>query len=69
MPQRILAIVPHRGYDSRKCGSLKEKVWLTYLDKLHEETEGVNFIPIRSRYCTGQKQKKSVIIIWMDLEF
>ena len=65
MPQRTLAIVPRSG----NGGSLKEKVWLTYLDKLHEETEGVNFIPIRSRYCTGQKQKKSVIIIWMDLEF
>ena len=58
MPQRTLAIVPHGGYDSGKCGTLKDKVWLTYLDKLHEETEGVNFIPIRSRYCIGQKQNK-----------
>ena len=66
MPQRTLAIVPHGGYDCGKCGSLKEKVWLTYLDKLHE---GVNFIPIRSRHCTGQKQKRSAIIIWMDSEF
>ena len=32
IPQRTLAIVPHRGYDSGKCGSLKGKVWLTYSD-------------------------------------
>ena len=57
IPQRTLAIVSHGGYDSGKCGSLKERVWLMYLDKLHEETEGVNFIPIRSRYCNEQKQK------------
>ena len=58
MPQRTLVVVPHRGYDSGKCGSLKERVWLMYLDKLHEEAVGVNFIPIRSKYCTGEKQKK-----------
>ena len=59
MPQRTLAIVPHNGYNSGKCGLLEEKVWLTCLDRLYEETEGVNFIPIRFSYCTGQKQKKS----------
>ena len=59
MPQRTLAIVPHKGYNSGKCGLLEEKVWLTCLDKLHEETEGVNFIPIRSIHCTGQKQKSN----------
>ena len=58
MPQRTLAVVPHGGYDSGKCSSLKERVSLMYLDKLHEEAEGVNFIPIRSRYCTRQKQKR-----------
>ena len=68
MPQKTLAVIPHVGYDSGKCGSLTEKVWLMYLDKLHEEVEGVNFTPIRSKYCTGQKQKKWVIIIWMGLE-
>ena len=57
MPSRSLAIVPNGGYDSCKCGSLKENIWLTYLDKLHEQEEGVNFIPIRSRYCGGQGQK------------
>ena len=35
MPQKTLTVVPHGGYDSGKCGSLKEKVWLMYLDKLH----------------------------------
>ena len=35
MPERT-AVVPHGGYDGGKCGSLKENVWLTYLDKLHE---------------------------------
>ena len=35
MPLRLLAIVPNGGYDSCKCGSLKENIWLTYLDKLH----------------------------------
>ena len=57
MPPRTLAIVPHSGYDNGKCGSLKENIWLSYLDKLHEEIEGVNFVPIRFRYCSGQKQK------------
>ena len=36
MPEHCLAIVPNRGYDSGKCGSVKENVWLAYLDKLHE---------------------------------
>ena len=36
----------------------KENAWLAYLDKLNEEMEGVDFIPIRSRYCTGQKQER-----------
>ena len=58
MSQRTLAVVPHGGYNSGKCGSLKERVWLMYLDKLHKKAEGVNFIPIRFRYCTGKKQKK-----------
>ena len=57
MPPRTLARVPHSGYDCGKCGSLKENIWLSYLDKLYEEIEGVNFVPIRSRYCSGQKQK------------
>ena len=27
LPTRSLAIVPNGGYDSGKCGSLKENVW------------------------------------------
>ena len=57
MPPQTLAIVPHGGYDTGKCGSYKENVWICYLDKLNEEVEGANFVPIRSRYCTGQGQK------------
>ena len=30
------------------------------MDKLHEENEGPNFVPIRSRYCTRQTQKMVV---------
>ena len=59
MPPRTLAIVPHGGYDTGKCGSLKESIWLSYLDKLHEEIEDINFMPISSRYCSGQKQKSN----------
>ena len=57
MPPRTLAKVPHSGYHSGKCGLLKENIWPSYLDKLHEEIEGVNFVPIRSRYFSEQKQK------------
>ena len=57
MPPQTLAVVPHGGYDMGKCGSYKENVWICYLDKLQEEVEGSNFVPIRSRYCTGQGQK------------
>ena len=53
MPERCLAIVPNRGYDNGKHGSVKENMWLAYLDKMHEELEGDSFIPIDSRYCTG----------------
>ena len=35
MPECTLAIVPHGGYDRGKCGSLKENIWLAYLDKTH----------------------------------
>ena len=48
MPERTLAIVPHGGYDKEKCGSLKENIWLAYLDRVHERDEGMNFVPIRS---------------------
>ena len=35
MPECTLAIVPHGGHDRGKCGSLKENIWLAYLDKTH----------------------------------
>ena len=54
MPQRTIAIVPNGGYDSGKCGSLKERVWLTYINKVNECEEGVEFVPIVSRYCSGR---------------
>ena len=57
MPDKTLAVVPHGGYDGGKCGSLKENIWLSYMDKSHEEMEGPNFVPIGSRYCIGQTQK------------
>ena len=58
MPERCLAIVPNRGYDNGKHGSVKENKWLAYLDKMHEELEGDSFVPIDSRYCTGRKQRQ-----------
>ena len=57
VPERTLAMVPHGGYDGSKCGSLKENLWLTYLDKLYEQDERLDFVPIRSRYCSGLTQK------------
>ena len=33
-------------------------MWLVYLDKMHKELEGDNFMPIDSRYCTRQKQRQ-----------
>ena len=57
MPERTLAIVPHSGYDKGKCGSLKENIWLAYLDRVHERDEGMNFVPIHSHYCTSGLQK------------
>ena len=58
MPEHTLAIVPHGGYDKGKCGSLKENIWLGYLDRVHERDEGMNFVPIRSHYCTSGSQKR-----------
>ena len=54
MPQHTIAVVPNGGYDSGKCGSLKKRVWLTYIDKVNEHEEGVEFVPIVSRYYLGR---------------
>ena len=39
---QTIAVVPNGGYDSGKCGSLKERVWLTYIDKVNEREEGLS---------------------------
>ena len=64
MPQCTIAIVPNGGYDSRKCDSLKERVWLTYIDKVNEHEEGVEFVPIMSRYCLGREQHRVGDFFW-----
>ena len=56
MPEHCLTIELNCGYHNGKHGSVKENVWLAYLDKMHEELEGDSFILIDSRYCTGRKQ-------------
>ena len=58
MPQRTIAIVPNSAYDSAKSSSLKESVWLTYINKVNEHEEGVEFVPIMSRYCLGRGQHR-----------
>ena len=60
MPERCLAIVPNRGYDSGKHGSVKENLCLVYLDKMHEELEGNSFI--------GKSNDRLGVIIWTALE-
>ena len=69
MPDRTIAVVPNGGYDRGKCGSLKERIWLTYLDVLHEEEEGNNFVPMQSRYCSGEGQHRIGEFFWMDIGF
>ena len=56
MPERTVSIGPNGGYDSGKCGSLKERMWLSYMDKMNERFEGNQFLPITSRYCSGRGQ-------------
>ena len=58
MKEREISVVPAGGYSSGKCGSLKERIWLAYLDKIHMEEEGDNFVPITSRYCSGVGQHR-----------
>ena len=58
MPERMIAVVPNGGYDRGKCGSLKERIWLTYSDVLHEEEERHDFVPMQSRYCSGEGQHR-----------
>ena len=58
MPEQMIAVVPNGGYDRGKCNPLKERVWLTYLDMLNEENEKGEFVPLRSRYCSGGGQHR-----------
>ena len=51
MPERTIAVVPNGG-------SLKERIWLTYMDKVNERAEGVDFVPMISRYCSGRGQHR-----------
>ena len=56
MPECTIAVVPNGGFHRGKGGSLKECVWLAYVDREHEITEGDEFIPIMSRYFSGCTQ-------------
>ena len=58
MPERTISVVPNGAYDSGKCGSLKERMWLSYMDKMKERLEGNQFVPIMSRYCSGCGQHR-----------
>ena len=58
MPERTVSVVPNGGYDGGKCGSLKEEIWLAYLDKMNSKSYGDEFAPIMSRYCSGSGQKR-----------
>ena len=64
MPERTIAVIPNGGCDRGKCDSLKERIWLTYLDVLHEEEEGNNFVPMQSRYCSGKGQHRIGEYFW-----
>ena len=35
MNEREISVVPSGGYFDGKCGSRKERIWLTYLDAIH----------------------------------
>ena len=57
MKEKTLSVVPHKGYDNGKCGSLKERLWLTWLDRKNVANEGETYVPIRSRYTTMGQEK------------
>ena len=44
MNEREISVVPSGGYFDGKCGSCKERIWLTYLD---------DFVWLVGRYCSG----------------
>ena len=51
------SVVPHKGYDNGKCGSLKERLWLMWLDHKNATNEGESYVPIKSRYTTTGQEK------------
>ena len=69
MLSRSLAIVPNGGYDNGKCGSLKENIWLTYLDKLHEKEDGVNLYQLDLDIAMVKVKNRLVAITLKALEF
>ena len=53
MNEHEISVVPSGGYFDGKCGSCKERIWLTYLDAIHLREECDDFVPLVSRYCSG----------------
>ena len=56
MNERQISVVPSGGYFDGKCGSHKERIWLTYLDAIHLHKKCDDFVPLVSRYCSGISQ-------------
>ena len=56
MNEHEISVVPSGGYFDGKCGSHKERIWLTYLDAIHLREECDDFVPLVSRYCSGIRQ-------------
>ena len=59
MNEREISVVPSGGYFDGKCGSRKERIWLTYLDAIHLREECGDFVPLVSRYCSGIGQYRA----------
>ena len=57
MKEHKLSVVPHRGYDWGRCGSMKERLWLMWLDAQNVNREGALYVPIQSRYTTGGQER------------
>ena len=56
MNEREISVVPSGRYFDGKCGSRKERIWLTYLDAIHLREECDDFVPLVSRDCSGISQ-------------
>ena len=64
MKEKTLSVVPHKGYDYGKCGSLKERLWLTWLDHENATNEGESYVPI-SPDIRRLDKKEWESIFWM----